>query len=532
MSTGLFADEEEGYNLEEDSTKYKLKIPVEKSDEDDFESDDTSFDDFESDNSDDKPFDDTPFDAGIEADEDEDPEKYLQQLAGKIGTSLRSYTDKVGDPDLELEKFVINSVLSATHTAQMEEDDQDDIISRIKTSGKDIDTSDDEVDSDENLEVDDEEVTDDEISDLEKELEGLEESTDSMFGNDENFGEDENFTNDDTMWNEELSIYEDENPELENEMFFSDVYSIFESISNILEKDFEELNNIINDNHDWVVEHLTNIKVNLQNVYQKLSFKDNLNEKEENYTFHQNLEIIQKLTFDILNLDIENVDTIVSNEDWMSNLVAKSVTHAKDVYNFLFTKTNDSMKLNSDVKVSDDLKHHLDNEISLSESVFRYGSEKHIKLLKEVKKLDNFNLISLNETDKYIIENLDGSVVKIKDEIIPLNFILENNSKDKYSGKKSNSPMRDSSGGKAYKVYVPGCSAKTENNPRGIKVVRFGSGGLKAKLSDSEARKNYDARHGCSDGKHNDKCKAGYWSCRLPKHAEKLGIKNAGGNWW
>jgi hypothetical protein len=85
----------------------------------------------------DKPFDDTPFDAGVEADEDEDPEKYIQQLAGKLGTTLRKYTEDNGEPDFELEKFAINSVISATHTAEMDNEDQKDIIKKIKSSGND-----------------------------------------------------------------------------------------------------------------------------------------------------------------------------------------------------------------------------------------------------------------------------------------------------------------------------------------------------------------------------------------------------------
>ena len=107
----------------------------------------------------------------------------------------------------------------------------------------------------------------------------------------------------------------------------------------------------------------------------------------------------------------------------------------------------------------------------------------------------------------------------------------ELNEADKFKGKKSGTPTRDSSGGKAYKVHVAGCSAKTETNPRGIKVIRFGSGGLKAKINDPDARKRYDSRHGCSAGKHNDKCMAGYYSCRLPRYASALGL-SGGGKWW
>ena len=84
---------------------------------------------------DDKPFDDEPFDAGVEADETEEPKQYIQQLAGKIGQSLRKYEKEIGDPDFELEKFVVNSVLSATNTGEMDAEDQKDIITKVKTSG-------------------------------------------------------------------------------------------------------------------------------------------------------------------------------------------------------------------------------------------------------------------------------------------------------------------------------------------------------------------------------------------------------------
>jgi hypothetical protein len=118
---------------------------------------------------DDKPFDDEPFDAEVEADEDEDPEKYIQQLAGKLGQTLRDYTKDLDSPDFDLEKFVINSIISATNSSEMEEDDQEDIIDKLKDS--DTDTSGDD-DSDKN-DSEDEELSDEEsdiIGDLEDEI--------------------------------------------------------------------------------------------------------------------------------------------------------------------------------------------------------------------------------------------------------------------------------------------------------------------------------------------------------------------------
>ena len=96
--------------------------------------------------------------------------------------------------------------------------------------------------------------------------------------------------------------------------------------------------------------------------------------------------------------------------------------------------------------------------------------------------------------------------------------------KSKKNNKKLNKPMRDSSGGKAYKVYVK--DPKTKK----IKTIRFGSGGLRAKINDKKARNAFAKRHNCSAKK--DKTKAGYWSCRLPRYAKLLGLKSNFGGFW
>ena len=102
--------------------------------------------------------------------------------------------------------------------------------------------------------------------------------------------------------------------------------------------------------------------------------------------------------------------------------------------------------------------------------------------------------------------------------------LKESKKKAKKNTKKLNKPMRDSSGGKAYKVYVK--DPKTGN----IKTVRFGSGGLRAKINDKKARNAFAKRHKCSQKK--DKTKASYWSCRLPRYAKLLGLKSNFGGFW
>jgi hypothetical protein len=178
MSTGLFADEEDGYNIDKENleeTKYVLKGSAPSTDSsmedemsllDEPSLDEPSLDgldDMEAEGGD-KPFDDEPFDAEIEADEDTDPEKYIQQLSGKLGQSLRQYTEDEGQPDFDLEKFAVNSVLSATHTGEMDKEDQRDIINKVKNSGNE---------DPEDMPVDDEE--------------GLDEPIDNEVDNEDNF---------------------------------------------------------------------------------------------------------------------------------------------------------------------------------------------------------------------------------------------------------------------------------------------------------------------------------------------------------
>ena len=85
-----------------------------------------------------------------------------------------------------------------------------------------------------------------------------------------------------------------------------------------------------------------------------------------------------------------------------------------------------------------------------------------------------------------------------------------------------NKPKRG--GSKAYYVYVR--DPKTKK----IKKVSFGSGGLRAKIKNKEARNAFAARHNCKNKK--DRTKAGYWSCNLPRYAPALGLGAKMNTFW
>jgi len=192
----------------------------------------------------------------------------------------------------------------------------------------------------------------------------------------------------------------------------------------------------------------------------------------------------------------------------------------------------------SRVTISEGLQYHIDKQIPLLENVYRYGSESFFNLINEVRNLYNEGKVELSRLDEELIKTDIGKKAVFEGREVWLDIIMEDDeveqlNETKFRGKdvKTSSPQRSSSGGKAYKVYVAGCVKKTKTNPSGVKQIRFGSGGLRAKINDPERRKAYDSRHGCSKGRHNDKCKAGYWSCRLPRYAKKLGL-SGGGTWW
>ena len=145
----------------------------------------------------------------------------------------------------------------------------------------------------------------------------------------------------------------------------------------------------------------------------------------------------------------------------------------------------------------------------------------------------------LDKNDKRVhVEFGDGTnayipkdVISIQEKSLVKNRINEAVKKaltEKKSKKKEkkdpplNKPKRG--GSKAYYVYVR--DPKTKK----IKKVSFGSGGLRAKIKNKEARNAFAARHNCKNKK--DRTKAGYWSCNLPRYAEALGLGAKMNTFW
>jgi hypothetical protein len=181
--------------------------------------------------------------------------------------------------------------------------------------------------------------------------------------------------------------------------------------------------------------------------------------------------------------------------------------------------------------VSNNLKYHLENNLTLSEQIFRYGSDEHLELINEIRELYKNNVIHLHPNDLELIKTDIGKFGYFEEELVPLDLPFELNEENitetEYKGRKVklNKPKRG--GSKKFYVYVR--DPKTKK----IKKVSFGakSGGqnLSVKLKDPEARKRFADRHNCEQK--NDKTKPGYWSCRLPRYAKQLNLSGSG-KWW
>ena len=167
--------------------------------------------------------------------------------------------------------------------------------------------------------------------------------------------------------------------------------------------------------------------------------------------------------------------------------------------------------------LSEGLQYHIDKKLPLFENIYRIGSNRHLALIKEARKMYSRNIIDLCEDDEALIKTHLGEFALYEGESIPLDLPMLNEEKveeAEFKGKDVplNKPKRG--GSKAYYVYV--------KDGDKVKKVSFGSGGLRAKIKNKPARNAFAARHNCKNKK--DRTKAGYWSCNLPRYASALGL--------
>ena len=205
--------------------------------------------------------------------------------------------------------------------------------------------------------------------------------------------------------------------------------------------------------------------------------------------------------------------------------------------------------------LSEGLRFHLIENISIHYNIYRPGSTKYFDLFREVRDLSEMGLYNLNEEEKYYINETEiGEWAFYEGELVPLDFpiqesedvfvlnktidVIEEKRKRKkrsrkgknttksgslYKGRKVqlNKPKRG--GSKKFYVYVR--NPKTKN----IKKVEWGAKGMSVGISDPKRRKSFAARHRCHLTK--DKTTASYWACRTGRYPHLTGSKKKY-TWW
>jgi hypothetical protein len=167
--------------------------------------------------------------------------------------------------------------------------------------------------------------------------------------------------------------------------------------------------------------------------------------------------------------------------------------------------------------ISEDMKYHINNNVPISENVFRTGSKKYFDIIKEARKLRSEGLYN-NEEDNEILDSDLGRFFVYEGERLPLDYPMINEAE--YQGTNVELGKPKKGGSKKWYVYV--------KNPKTGKIIKvsYGSPVMTAKWNDSGARASFAARHQCAKKK--DRTKAGYWACR----AHKDFGNNVPGRYW
>jgi hypothetical protein len=316
-------------------------------------------------------------------------------------------------------------------------------------------------------------------------------------------------------------------------MFFSNLEQMMRQAKMLLDMDEDMLEDLLNNGHDWAADHIAEAKNNMDQVFDFIMGEMHGEGEDDSW--------------DNDDMMYEEDDTLGTPE-YAKNPVklglqppkggstsdfVKYLQDKEKAMNFkrdkLFTTQPstdtlgskrdvrlEGMSLKKKIKVSKELKNHLDNKISLSESEFRSGSPKHIELLKEVKELYNKGLIALNETDEFIVNEFDPKPIKVKGiGEVYLGLILEEYESDEqllseavYKGRKVSlgKPFLTPDGPKKRSVYV-------RNDKGNVVKVNFGDPNMRIKKNNPARRKSFRARHKCSQQK--DRTSSAYWSCRF-----------------
>lgn len=166
--------------------------------------------------------------------------------------------------------------------------------------------------------------------------------------------------------------------------------------------------------------------------------------------------------------------------------------------------------------------YHLKNNLSLSESVFRIGSESWFQMINEARKLWENNVLDFGEDDLFFLQSDLGrrDFFEGVEVWLDVPFLEEDLYEAEYKGRKVNlnRPFRTPGGPRKFGVY-------TKNESGKVVLVRFGQPGMRVRNDDPKRSKSFRARHNCDNP--GPKWKPRYWSCNVARYRKLLGIKSS-----
>ena len=141
----------------------------------------------------------------------------------------------------------------------------------------------------------------------------------------------------------------DENHELtgsnessNNYMFWQNLKGIHDDATEILGMNQQEVDALIADGHQWAVEHVITSKDDVEEVYHFVEAAVEGTEIHEgehesnNYMFWSSLKTIQHASGELLQMDYDTVDTLLSDgHGWALDHIATSADDMEEVYHFL-----------------------------------------------------------------------------------------------------------------------------------------------------------------------------------------------------
>lgn len=158
--------------------------------------------------------------------------------------------------------------------------------------------------------------------------------------------------------------------------------------------------------------------------------------------------------------------------------------------------------------VSPELKAHLEEDLDLTNSLFRLGSDAYCKLFEEVKQYWDKGNIILKGPSGWMAKNLEVGKEAI------------------YQGKKVKLDSPERGGKKKFIVYRNTGKTDKDGNIK-AKKIEWGDPNLSVKNDDPGKAASFWARHQCDQAKKMDPMKAGFWACYGPTlFGKQLGLKS------